>query len=85
MSKLVRNKVTRFYLSPEGRWTPHPQQAQTFDSVLLAIDRINQLLLSDCEIVFRANESKFDLVLPVNPVKPLYQFSIATQAALEKS
>lgn len=85
MSKLVRNKVTRFYLSPEGRWTPHQQQAQSFDSVLLAIDRINQLLLSNCEIVFKSADNKFDLVLPVDPVKPLYQFSIATQAALENS
>ena len=84
MKKIVRNKKTGLFLAANGTWTSRSQQAQPFDSVLQAIDRINQLLLRDCEIVFKAGDAKYDLVLPITPVSPLPGFSRATQRALEQ-
>jgi hypothetical protein len=84
MNKLVRKRTDHLYLSTDGGWIRTVAEARVFGSVLEAIDCINALGLTECEIVFKATQENLDLVLPVAPMKPLVAFSQQAQHALER-
>jgi len=69
MRILLQQKATGLYFKDIGSWTPISVEAMDFLSSTAAIDFCTVNKLSGIQLVLKFDEQKYDIVLPVLPIR----------------
>ena len=67
MSRLVRSKVTKEFLAPDGCWTTDPSKAARFADQSLALEAIHKFNVSEVELYYLMGEQ----------LNPEYDFTLS--------
>ena len=67
MSRLVRSKVTKEFLAPDGRWTTDLSKAARFADQSLALEAVHRLGASEVELYYLMGEQ----------LNPEYDFTLS--------
>jgi hypothetical protein len=68
MSKLIRSRATRHFLTSDGQWTGEVDKAARFPQERLLQAAINQFHLHDVELYYLSEEddtSQYDFAIPL--------------------
>lgn len=79
LAKLIRSKATRAFLTKDGQWTAHVQNAARFTDLSLARAAMQQFQLHDVELYYFFGDgslTRYDFAIPLD--EPLTRPAISS-------
>lgn len=63
MKVVLQNKLSRFYLAEDGKWTADHLKVRDFGSSLRAMDFLQTNKVENAQVVLKFQDTKYDIVL----------------------
>lgn len=63
MKVVLQNKLSRFYLGNDGKWTADHSKVRDFESSLRAMDFLQANKMENTQVVLKFQDTKYDIVL----------------------
>lgn len=75
IKRLVCNPHNGQYLTPAGQWTKDETQAKNFPSIFQALEFCCERQVNDAELVFKFQDGRSDVTLPMNEMSTGHDLS----------